>query len=71
MLVFRKSKVSNMVGLSKVHIMRLVKQGDFPTPIRLGANSIGWLSTDVDAWIESKVVERDTDAIDTQSGDVK
>jgi len=32
-----------------------VAQGKFPQPIRLGARAVGWLSSEVDAWIREKV----------------
>lgn len=31
----------------------------FPKPIRLGRSSIGWLSTDVEAFIELRIALRD------------
>lgn len=71
MEVLRKKQVSKIIGLSCVHIMRKVKAGDFPRPIRLGANSIGWLSTDVKSWIDKKVAERDAGLNDATTGDAK
>lgn len=31
---------------------------DFPKPIRLGASSIGWLSTVVDQWLMNQYLEQ-------------
>nr|WP_010597693.1 AlpA family phage regulatory protein [Rickettsiella massiliensis] len=31
----------------------MVAKGEFPKPIKLGKRSVGWLESDVDAWIEA------------------
>lgn len=36
----------------------------FPRPIRLGSRSVGWLSSEVAAWIADRKAERDTDLHD-------
>ena len=58
MRILRKPAVSDKVGLSSVHIMRLVKDGKFPEPIRLGPASIGWLASEIDEWIQAKADQR-------------
>lgn len=30
----------------------------FPKPISLGASAVGWISHEVDAWIESRITAR-------------
>ena len=32
---------------------------DFPKPIRLGANSSGFLEHELDAWLKNRIAERD------------
>lgn len=59
MQVLRIGKVVEKVGYSRMHIYRLEKAGKFPRRIQLSPNSIGWLAHEVDAWLESKVAERD------------
>lgn len=58
MQILRKPAVSEKVGLSSVHVMRLVRDGKFPAPVRLGPASIGWLSSEVDEWIQRRVDQR-------------
>jgi len=38
-------------GLSKSTLWKLVKTAEFPAPIRITANRVGWLESEVDAWI--------------------
>lgn len=44
-----------LVGLSKSQIYRLIKAGEFPTAIQLGANSVAWPAEHVHAWIADKI----------------
>ena len=52
--ILRRSEVQRVTGLSKATIWRLVKMGDFPRPIRLGARAVGWKSSEIADWIESR-----------------
>jgi len=54
MNILRKRDVASKVGLSAVHIMRLVKAKKFPEPVRLGPASIGWIESEVDQWIADR-----------------
>jgi prophage regulatory protein len=38
-------------ALSKSTLWKLVKTREFPAPIRITANRVGWLESEVDAWI--------------------
>lgn len=38
--------------ISKSKIYRDMKDGLFPTPLRLGSNCVRWNSNDIDNWIE-------------------
>jgi len=56
--IIRKPELLNMIGLSAPTIWRMEKAGTFPKRLRLGGNSCGWLSTEIDAWIEERAAER-------------
>lgn len=43
------------VGLSKSQIYRLIRAGQFPAPVRLGANSVAWSAEQVSAWVFDKL----------------
>jgi len=43
-----------LVPYTPQHILRLEKADKFPRRIRLGQNRIGWLLTDIEAWILSR-----------------
>lgn len=50
------------ISYSDVQIWRKVKDGSFPAPIKLGAARNAWVEAEIDAWIESKIAERDSEA---------
>lgn len=52
--IIRKPEVLAKVGVSDATVRRLELAGRFPKRLRLGPNSVGWLSTEVDEWIERK-----------------
>ena len=51
--LLRLPSVLNRVPHSKTNIYRLIKQGEFPKSVRLGVNSVAWLESDIDAYIQS------------------
>ena len=58
MKILRKKDVAAKVGLSAVHLMRLVKWERFPRPLKLGPASIGWLESEIDDWIQERANQR-------------
>ncbi|KGU71564.1 MULTISPECIES: helix-turn-helix transcriptional regulator [Burkholderia] len=45
--------LTDRVGLSKSEIYRRVAAGRFPQSVKLGPKAVGWLESDIDAWITS------------------
>lgn len=56
--VWRKPKVLEVTGRSSTTLWRLVKSDDpkerFPSPVKLGARSVGFYSDEVLAWINAR-----------------
>lgn len=59
MRILRINSVASRVSFHPVHLRRLIKDGKFPAPIRLGENRVAWIESEIDAWLESKREERD------------
>lgn len=51
----RMAEVQHCVGLSKTQIYRLIAAGQFPKSIFLSQASVGWLESDISAWIAAKL----------------
>ena len=52
--ILRKKPLSSFIGISCSSIDRARKSGDFPAPVKLGAQAIGWRIEDVEAWLASR-----------------
>lgn len=52
------SRVLERVSLSRSSIYRKVDEGTFPKPVPLGDRAVGWLSTEIDAWIAACAEKR-------------
>ena len=63
-MLLSKKQVRSLVLYSFAHIDRLEKAGKFPKRVRLGQNRVGWVESEVVAWIEERISRRDN-ALDT------
>lgn len=63
--VLRIKQTVQKSGKSRSAIYYDISQGTFPKPIRIGARSVGWLETEVDAWILSKRAAKDAEPTET------
>jgi prophage regulatory protein len=57
--IIRKKPTAKKVGFHPSHLMRLARAGRFPSPVRLGPNSVGFIEEEVNAWIAERAAERD------------
>lgn len=53
--ILRLPRVIDRVGYSRSAIYAFVSKGGFPRPIKIGARAVGWLDSDIDAWISERV----------------
>ena len=53
--ILRRHQVEARTGLPRSTIYDRMKKGTFPKPISLGARTVGWLSVDIDAWIDEQI----------------
>ena len=52
--IIREREARELSGLSRTSRWRLEKVGDFPLRRRLGKQSVGWLASDIEAWLETR-----------------
>lgn len=55
----RIKQVAETTGLSKSSVYDLIKNGDFPRPVKISEHRSGWVKAEVDAWSRKLVEERD------------
>jgi len=56
--ILRLRAVQVATGLAASSIYQLVKDRAFPPPLKLSERRSGWLKSEIDAWIESRIKER-------------
>ena len=53
--IIRPSEVIKRIGLSRSSLYKHIAAGTFPQSIALGDRAIGFLSSDIDDWIDSRI----------------
>ena len=51
----RRKDVQIRTGLARSTIYLYIQQGAFPKPVTLGPRAVGWLESEVSAWITERV----------------
>lgn len=63
--LLRVRGVVKKTGLGRSSVYNKINPGSkyhdatFPKPIRIGANSVVWIESEIDAWIDARVAARD------------
>ena len=52
--LLRHRDVERITGMSRASIYRLMQDGDFPRPVKIGSTAVRWKQSDIVAWIESR-----------------
>jgi prophage regulatory protein len=56
--ILRLPTVKAITGLSRSTIYLRMSEGSFPRQVNLGSRAVGWLASEIDHWIEEKLVSR-------------
>jgi prophage regulatory protein len=54
--ILRLKKVIETTGLAKSTIYKKINNREFPSQISLGGKAVGWLASDIQKWIETKIL---------------
>ncbi len=54
----RLADVKERTGLSRSTIYLNISKGTFPRHINLGARCVGWLESEIDEWMQSRITHR-------------
>lgn len=57
--ILRLPQVLDMTGVSRSTIYLSIAAGRFPPPVALGERARGWIASEIDAWLDARVAERD------------
>ena len=53
--ILRRREVEARAGLSRSTIYLRCSQKTFPTPIHLGGRAVGWVESEIDAWLQEQI----------------
>ena len=56
--IIKLPEVCRRVGLTRSPIYAGIKAGTFPRPVKLGIRAVGWLESEVDAWLSARAAAR-------------
>jgi len=56
--LIRLNEVKARVGLSRSAIYAKISAGTFPMPVPIGSRSIGFVASEIESWIQSRISER-------------
>ena len=51
----RLPQVIQRTGISRSAIYKMVADGAFPVPVRIGARTVAWVESDIESWSESRI----------------
>jgi len=59
MKIIRLNQVIESTGLGRSTIYKYISEGKFPTPLQLSERCVGWLESEVQQWIQTRIDIRD------------
>ena len=52
--IIRPEELVDRLGISRTTLWRLQKRGEFPPPLQLSPNAVGWSEAEITEWLESR-----------------
>ncbi|UWQ07920.1 helix-turn-helix transcriptional regulator [Aliiroseovarius crassostreae] len=49
--LLRRPEVEALTGLSRTSIYRMMDEGEFPRPVRVGKRAVAWREADLTEWL--------------------
>ncbi|MGM0984993.1 MAG: helix-turn-helix transcriptional regulator [Pseudomonadota bacterium] len=56
--LIRRDAVLELCCISNSSLHRMINEGRFPAPVKVGKRSVAWVESEVKEWIERKINER-------------
>ena len=53
--ILRLPVVKARTGLSRSTIYLRISEGTFPRPVSLGGRAVGWVESDIQQWLETRI----------------
>lgn len=56
--ILRRPEVEARCGFKRAHLYKLIDEGKFPHPVRIGVRAVGWDSIEIEQWIADQLQRR-------------
>ena len=53
--ILRWPEVQRCTGICRSNAYKLISEGKFPPPIKLGERASGWLESEINNWIKERI----------------
>ena len=53
--IMKLHEVVGTTGIARSSLYKMIAAGTFPKPIQLGQRSVGWIESEVQSWIKSRI----------------
>ena len=63
MRVLRRHELAKLVPYHINYIYRMEKAGRFPRRVQIGPNRVAWIESEVVAWLNERIAERDAEPV--------
>jgi len=57
LIILRRKQVEARTGYSRSSLYKHMSEGTFPAQIKLGARAVGWIESEVTAFLEARISE--------------
>ena len=61
--LIRLNEVISRTGLSRSRIYQYINEDKFPANVSLGGRSVAWVDSEISAWIENVIGQRDSNLL--------
>ncbi|MFT6901165.1 MAG: prophage regulatory protein [Colwellia sp.] len=61
--LIRLNQVIARTGLSRSRIYQYISEDNFPSNVSLGGRSVAWVDSEISAWIENVIGQRDSNLL--------
>lgn len=51
--ILRRTELEQRLGLSRSSIYKMMDDGEFPRPVKIGRRAVGWLVEDIENWFKA------------------
>ena len=52
--LLHRTEVEERCGLSRSSVYRLMRAGEFPTPLRIGPKAVRWPQSEIEDWLSER-----------------